>query len=120
MKQGHAHADLAQETFQRSQFQQALDCGSARHARRRRAGGDRAALCRRAVFLGPPPPQEMPAAPALSRRAGVVLTPQQGRVPDIFHGGAQYQVMLGGPRRVAPVNHVEWSMRRTPLSLWFG
>jgi len=26
------------------------------------------------------------------------------------------EVLAGGPRRIAPANHEEWGMRRTPLS----
>ena len=44
----------------------------------------------------------------------------KAEVSDIFHGGARYQVILGGPRRIPPANHVEWGMRRTPASMWFG
>ncbi len=44
----------------------------------------------------------------------------KAEVSDVFYGGARYQVILGGPRRIPPANHVEWGMRRTPVSLWFG
>ena len=115
-----AHAHLAPKAAERPRLQQALQLRTAHGARRRRAGGDRATLCRSPVLLGPLPAQKMPAAPALSRRAARLFQPQQGpEVPDIFHGGARYQVILGGPRRIPPANHVEWAMRRTPASLWF-
>jgi len=35
------------------------------------------------------------------------------------HEAARSWVMLGGRRRIAPANHVEWAMRRTPVSMWF-
>lgn len=33
---------------------------------------------------------------------------------------ARSWVVIGGRKRIPPANHVEWGMRRTPLSLWFG
>lgn len=36
------------------------------------------------------------------------------------HEAARSWVILGGRTRIPPANHVEWGMRRTPASLWFG
>jgi hypothetical protein len=29
-------------------------------------------------------------------------------------------VMVGGRTRIPPANHVEYAMRRTPATMWFG
>src|SRR5262249_15185568 len=40
-------------------------------------------------------------------------------VPDIFHGGARYQGIPGGPRPIPPPNPAQWPSGRSRASLWF-
>jgi hypothetical protein len=37
-------------------------------------------------------------------------------IPAAQHDALQAQVMAGGPHRVPPATHVEWGLRRSPLS----
>jgi hypothetical protein len=41
-------------------------------------------------------------------------------VPRWRQDRAAADVLAGGPRRIAPANHKEWAMRRTPLSTIAG
>ncbi len=57
------------------------------------------------------------------RCAGEVMACLRRNMPTVAehnHEAARSWVMLGGRKRIAPANHVEWAMRRTPASLWFG
>src|SRR5581483_7361540 len=106
-QEGIADADLAQEAAERSQLQQAFDGGSARGAGRCRAGGDGAALRRRAGVLENMPAQEMQAPPPLRRRSdGVPAPPYADRRRAQSRSGA----LLGGARR--PHAHPAGQSRR--------
>jgi len=37
-------------------------------------------------------------------------------VPPSQRLNAQQQVIAGGPRRIAPATHIEWTVRRTELA----
>jgi|SRR5215467_1265428 hypothetical protein len=57
------------------------------------------------------------------RCAGEVMACLRRNMPTVAEHNyevARSWVMLGGRKRIPPVNHVEWAMRRTPASLWFG
>lgn len=40
------------------------------------------------------------------------------RIPPEQQGAAMNDVIAGGPRRLAPRSHAEWSVRRMALSSW--
>jgi hypothetical protein len=41
-------------------------------------------------------------------------------VAEHNHEAARSWVMVGGRTRIPPANHVEYAMRRTPATMWFG
>ena len=57
------------------------------------------------------------------RCAGEVTACLRRNMPTVAqhnHEAARSWVMLGGRNRIAPANHVEYEMRRTPATMWFG
>ena len=57
------------------------------------------------------------------RCAGEVTACLRRHMPTVAahnHQAARSWVALGGRKRIPPVNHVEYEMRRTPASMWFG
>jgi hypothetical protein len=56
------------------------------------------------------------------RCAGEVTACLRRNMPTVAqhnHEAARSWVMLGGRNRIAPANHVEYEMRRTPATMWF-
>ena len=57
------------------------------------------------------------------RCAGEVTARLRRNMPSVAehnHEAARSWVIVGGRNRIAPANHIEYEMRRTPASLWFG
>jgi hypothetical protein len=57
------------------------------------------------------------------RCAGEVTACLRRNMPTVAehnYEAARSWVMLGGRNRIAPANHVENEMRRTPATMWFG
>ncbi|MBO0718345.1 MAG: hypothetical protein J2P55_13550, partial [Rhizobiales bacterium] len=57
------------------------------------------------------------------RCAGEVTACLRRHMPTVAehnYAAARSWVVVGGRNRIPPVNHVEYEMRRTPASLWFG
>jgi hypothetical protein len=57
------------------------------------------------------------------RCAGEVTACLRRNMPTVAehnHEAARSWVMVGGRTRIPPANHVEYAMRRTPATMWFG
>jgi hypothetical protein len=57
------------------------------------------------------------------RCAGEITACLRHNMPSVAphnHEVARAWVILGGRRHLPPANHVEWAMRRTPATMWFG